>query len=227
MSKVVFIAARNNHTLVLQNLGDKENPRYRLRAMGDNMFGQLGNFEKMKYADPIDIETDYRGDLNVNGISLGKKIENGVPVIEAFGLYSIEEQKRGENENQEDISNYKVAQLITTPTVVKARSFNEFIERYGSLTHYLVDASESPSLLDDPALEPLIDEANLTRYQFLSDGQKPVAGMMSIHYGTKYEVSLLSDSSVGGSITIGSLNQGLIESEKNRPPKGILQKIIK
>lgn len=242
MSRVVSVVARNNHTLALQNLGDGKYPEYRFRAMDDNRFAQLGNFDRANYAEPLDIVTDYVEIATINGITWGKTFENGVPVIEAFGLYSIEERKREPNEVQDDASELKVAKLIAMPTVVQSRSFNDFIERYGSLTHYLVDASESPSLLrgiKDPPLPPLIDKAKLTSVQFLSDGQKPVAGVQSVHYGTKYNISLLSESSVGGSITIGKVSQsgavsqivagsqtGSLESDKNRPVRSLLQKLL-
>ena len=230
---VETVTTRNNHTLLLCNEGVPGNPSRYLYCMGDNTFAQLGNFDKIRYAEPVKIRTDYLDIATINGISLGmRKDKQGNQIFQAWGLFAIEESIREENE---DISKTsmpnKVAKIISSPKLVDCRSFNDFVERYASVTYFWVEANESSSFRrteNDPAPRQLIDPAELMTVQYLSQNQKPIRGVMNVHIGTKNNFSLMSDCSIGsgGSISMESIS--LAGSMEARPQStGLFSKLGK
>ena len=165
-------------------------PQRGIFGCGDNSFGQLGNFVKMEYADPLRIKTSYTEIATFNGISLGKSEVNGIPVFDAWGLFKFEESRK------EDHAELKrIAKIITRPKPVRCQSFNDFIERYSCLTYSTVTRVMSPTLMrgeDSIVNEPeLINDKELLEVQYLFGDERPVEGAVSVHIGDKNKFSVL------------------------------------
>ena len=111
----------------------------------------------------------------------------------------------------------RVTKIITKPTRVNCRSFNDFVERYSqTITHYMVNKEDSPTLTLKEGEEPvqLIDEKELTEVKFVSDKEeamKNTPGNISIYNNNSNRWSLID----GANVTIGvtSFTRTMLESQ--------------
>ena len=133
-SNALAIAAVNNHSLVLC----RDTKGTFLYTMGDNTYGQLGEFELIQCRVPLRIERGFNfiDIATVNGISLGVTADGYVYV---WGLYKFEEIK-GRETNV--MTKSKKAYIIEEPKQVNCRSINEFITRYSSLTRETIQMNQ-------------------------------------------------------------------------------------
>ena len=75
-----------------------------------------------RYSEPVEIPTSYTDIVTINCISLSKRVDNNAEIIEAWGLFCIEESKRNENGGNTKKNNKKVAKIIVKTTEVKCKS---------------------------------------------------------------------------------------------------------
>ena len=220
------VVARNNHTLLLCNEGTDNDPCRFIYCMGDNTFAQLGNFDLPRYSEPVKISTTYTDIATINCISLGKRVgDNNAEIIEAWGLFSIEESKRNENGRNTKKNNKKVDKIIIKPTEVKCKSVNEYVERNMSLTYFWVHSYESSFLSrnsNETGQGDLIDQAQLKEVIYLSDDEEPDNDpdhVINVHIGDNNYKTGMAGCLIGsgGSITIEQLMQkGTIENRADQ-----------
>ena len=199
-TKVERVATSNNHSIVLCNEGTANDPSRFIYAMGDNTFAQLGNFNNIRYNEPLKFATNYTGIATMNNISLGKREnDDNEIIIEAWGLLTMQDNERNNPRRKK-----KFAKIITKPTQVKCKSFNEFIERNFSLTYFWVNACESPSLSRNPndppedLIDQFYDNSQIEQVNYYSDSGEPVNEdrVINVHIGPKNYNSLMSGCSV-------------------------------